>query len=319
MEELLERYNSLSQSVKLAALAVCSLLAAYYSYDSSVVAANTEQAGALEEQTKLEEELSSISSAGQSIVALEAELKKADDEINSLVELLPPEPEVEKLLGLFSAAAKNSGVHLSEYVLESGDKDKNKPPAAAPPLPTPTPASGAPVTLPINPIEVKSAPNAMDDMSDRVRIDTVIIGSYPKIVSFLDKVTSFTRVIRVASVNFNLNTIMEDIGPSAPPSIVTPTSNLNIGTIPLLNPSSIIPEPAMLKKEIHMVEAKVSFFVYSQKINKNPGADALTMSSIAPVDPKQVPASVPPENSGANPAEAGALSAKPLSSPSGEK
>jgi hypothetical protein len=145
MEELLEKYKSIPPLGKLGILLLGMALALYYSYDSVVVPAKADQASAMEEQAKLEDELKSISSVGQSIVALESEVKRADDEINSLVELLPLEPAVDKLLGLFSSAAKLSSVTMTSFVPEQVQKKEDnmgagtKPPPLVPASP---PASG---------------------------------------------------------------------------------------------------------------------------------------------------------------------------------
>jgi hypothetical protein len=143
-------------------------------------------------------------------------------------------------------------------------------------------------------------------------ISVTLKGTYAKVLTFLDKVTSFTRVVRINSVSFTADKSSESAS-GAPNSFASSANNSADGSD--ANKQNKTEKPP----ERNLVTADVKFYVYFQKLNKDPGSDALKLpASAAPLANAEGTESSP--TSVENPAEKSSeaetptegMSAKPL-------
>jgi Tfp pilus assembly protein PilO len=196
VEKYIEHYRKLTPQLKILILIVLCALSAAYSWYESVEPAFAAHQMVVEEMAQLDGEVESLNKAGQNIVAVESELRKADEEIALLLDLLPSDPEIDRVLNYFATASKETGVELQEFVPEDAAKKKEVDAAAAqatPPV-APKPPEKAPVVPP--------PPTAADEVT-RTLVTVKLTGSFSQITAFLDRVLGLPRVLRVASFNYN--------------------------------------------------------------------------------------------------------------------
>jgi len=178
-------YRKLPIQLKLALLLLLTSAAAAYSYYESVEPAFAAHQAALDEMDTLEQEIEKLNKAGQSIVAIETELRKADEDISLLLDLLPGDPEVDRVLGYFATASKETGVEIRDFEPEAAGG---------------VGAQGAPT--PPAPNDKKESDTPAVEHVSKTPIKLKLHGSFVQLTSFLDRVLGLPRVIRVVSFDF---------------------------------------------------------------------------------------------------------------------
>lgn len=206
MEKFLEQYREMPAHVKAIILILLTAASAYYSYLEYVEPAFAVRQAAIDEMAALEQEIQSLNSAGQNIVAVEQEIRKADEDLFVLLELLPGDPEIDNVLGLFAAAAKESGVEIRDF--EPLENSAEAPPAAAPPaVPNPPAAdeqSGGPSDASQNAGASTSAEApVVDDSVTKTPIKLKVNGTFAQLAVFLDSTLGLPRVLRVVNLDLN--------------------------------------------------------------------------------------------------------------------
>jgi Tfp pilus assembly protein PilO len=200
VEKFLETYNKMKPEVKILILFLLTAATAYYSYVESVEPALAAHQTARDEMSSLEKELENLNQAGQSIVAVETELRKADEDITLLLDLLPGDPEVDRVLGYFASAAKETGVDIREFEPQDG----NEPKAGAEGTPSPE-------NLPPTPVAPEGAAAkggtasqvaVAEENVTKTPIKLKLHGTFAQLTTFLDNVLGLPRVMRVASFDF---------------------------------------------------------------------------------------------------------------------
>jgi Tfp pilus assembly protein PilO len=184
MSELYDRYSALSTQNKLIILCVLGCATAYFSYIESVESAQTALTDAKAADEQLMNDLEKHASTGQSITALETQKIKAEEEFSALLELVPKDVEVEKLLASFANSANDSGVAMVKFAPLPPSQQQ----AASNQAPPPTKGGEKNETT-------QSA--LSKDSFQRVTINVSLEGTFPQITSFFDKVLSLPRVVRI--------------------------------------------------------------------------------------------------------------------------
>lgn len=204
-ERLLEQYRRIPIQLKLVVLLLLTALVGAYSYYESVEMAIENLKKAEEEMAELDKQVESLNAAGQNIVAVQSEMRKADEEIAMLLDLLPAESEMERVLGFFAAAAKETGVEIKEFEPGKTDDPQPTPTPGAPGQPQPggipppvIPVPGAP-GAPGDPKAGKPPPPPVDESVRRQNVKVKLSGSFPQVVAFFDKVLGLPRVLRMTT------------------------------------------------------------------------------------------------------------------------
>lgn len=202
MEQILARLRALSAKAKLLILLAITGLCGFIGYTDAIEPAHTALDSAKAEDDQLSKELEGLSKASKSVVTIEGELKKIDEDLKLLMESLPTEAELEKVLGYLATSAKETGSDLREFKpIDSAAANPN-----GGQIPT---AIATPVSLldsaakPSNIAPV--APSAMDTVS-QVRFNIVVSGYYSQVVSFFDRVLSLPRVMRLETFTIKSET-----------------------------------------------------------------------------------------------------------------
>lgn len=201
MEELNEQFRTMDIRLKLALLAIITAAAGYFSYTEHIDPAHLDLAAAKSEDEALGTELASLSGTGQSRVRLEAETKKADEELLGLMESLPASLDIEKILAAFANSAKETGVEMVQFLPGEGNTGTGPGATATPPPPpAPPPTPGPDGTMP----RVVPTPAAISIEGNITRsaLKVTILGTYPQIVAFFDRVLGMPRILRLESFRF---------------------------------------------------------------------------------------------------------------------
>ena len=194
MNELIERYKLIDIKLKLIFLLVLCAIIGFMSYEESIVPAQDAFEAAKNEAEKLDIEVASLSKSGQSVVAIEAELRKSDAEITNLLELLPDDAELDRVLGYFANAAKDTGVEIKEF--NPGEEGGKPGPDNAPDLPFPGPG-GADPGRKKEPLDKAPAPKALPVRTTKLKV--VLEGSFPQVLTFFDKTLGLPRILKIDS------------------------------------------------------------------------------------------------------------------------
>jgi Tfp pilus assembly protein PilO len=189
LEQVFEQYNAMKMKVKALLLAVIAALTGYYSYQDSVETAQTNLQQAKQAEEQLSNELNSFSKGGQSVTAIEAQIRKSQEELAQLFELIPKSVEIDRLIANFADAARDSGVSMIRFA----------------PTPTTGPASqgnsltgSATGTSTASSLQAGFVSENLKDFSISVTLE----GTFPQTVLFFDKVLSLPRVVQLKKFNF---------------------------------------------------------------------------------------------------------------------
>lgn len=173
MAGLSEEYQQLPPIARfILGVLVCGLVF-YYFYGESI----EPRSETLEEKKqaieKLEIEFKQISAAIITPITLEEELTKANREHKKILEQLPTEPSIEKILNEFASISRLTGTEINEFMPEK----KNS-------------TSATPVQ------ETTAAESSSETSSSEISLK--MSGTFTSIVSFLDMTMTIPRVIRMS-------------------------------------------------------------------------------------------------------------------------
>jgi Tfp pilus assembly protein PilO len=289
LEQIAEQYQHLSLQVKAIIVASLFIGSGYFSYSDNVTTAQQALQIATDAEAKLTTDIANFNKSGQSLSSIEAQKRKAEQELLELFALLPRDLEIDVLIANFSDSAKASSVKMTSLKPEgSTDATTLAPPPVAP-ASTPAPASTstpAPATT-AEPASTASSGLPAQDFTSKTAFSVNIEGSFPQIVTFFDRVLNLKRVIRLDSFELTPITATAAVAiPGMSDGSTTKTEATHDGS-PILS-------------------AKVKFAVFMQKgdspnLQLTPNIPAATQTAAAP--------SATPEG----------LSAKPLAPAPGEK
>lgn len=196
LEEVAERYKLLNIKHKAIILLVFFVLFGYLSW-SSVEIAEADLESAKNENQELETKIQELSNSGQNLVAVEAKRRKAEQDLSALMELLPEDVEIEEVLAILSAAARDTGVIINKFEPMNPDDPVGK--AQAPSL-----ALGNPSQPPPPGGGMGISPSG-GDTTQEVSFKISINGTYAQMTSFFDRVLSTPRIIRLTDFNYKVD------------------------------------------------------------------------------------------------------------------
>ncbi|MEY2987768.1 MAG: hypothetical protein RJB13_1289 [Pseudomonadota bacterium] len=169
-----EDYQQLPPIVKLlVGMTICAL-AAFYLYTETIEPRQITLSEKQEKLTNLEEQLKSISVKIVTPISLEEELAKSNREFKKILEQLPSEPSIEKILNEFASISRLTGTEIQEFVPANERKEIR------------------PVSQPNN-----AATSTATDETNSSDISLKMSGTFTSIVSFLDMAMTIPRVIRM--------------------------------------------------------------------------------------------------------------------------
>lgn len=193
MEHFLAQYAKIKRHHKIIISILTLIALLYFGYENEVVPADAQLVSAKDAANGLENEIATLKDLTQSMVVIQDNLKRAQQEMDEIKAKLPEQPDLEGLLASLSDAAKSAGVtivsfepkeHTSSGDANSGGSGQNIPggpgPAAAPQSAGTTGASGGDEAL-----------------AFKTNIDVKVSGTFSQIVLFYDKTLHFDRIIHL--------------------------------------------------------------------------------------------------------------------------
>lgn len=179
MAGVAEEYQQLPPVLKLLISAAICGLAGFYLYTETIEPKEITLIEKKTELTKLEDELKSISTTIITPITLEEELAQANREHKKILEQLPAEPSIEKILNEFASISRLTGTEIVEFVPTSeGNNQQSQIQTAG------------------------SIPQSSIDETNSSDISLKMSGTFTSIVSFLDMAMSIPRVIRMGDFEF---------------------------------------------------------------------------------------------------------------------
>lgn len=179
MASLAEEYQQLPPIVKFLIGLTAVGLTAFYLYTETIEPREFDLKDKQQSLTELENQLKQISSTIINPITMEEELARANREHKKILEQLPTEPSVEKILNEFAAISRLTGTEIQEFI------------------PTPD-QNNSQTTVQSNP---ESQSNTGDETSSS-EIALKMSGTFTAIVSFLDMAMTIPRVIRMDDFEF---------------------------------------------------------------------------------------------------------------------
>lgn len=173
MANFTEDYQQLPPAVKLLLSVVICGVVSYYFYIESIEQREYTLAEKQESLQSLEAELKQISSTIITPITLEEELARANREHKKILEQLPAEASIEKILNEFASISRLTGTEIHEF-MPASDKTTE-----------PNTAQG-------------TEPKLETDETNSNEISLKMSGTFTSVVSFLDMAMSIPRVIRMS-------------------------------------------------------------------------------------------------------------------------
>ncbi|NBW80201.1 hypothetical protein EBR21_00455 [bacterium] len=198
MADFLKKYEQFPVAFKLLGAIGLVAFSGYIAWDEFVVPKLAVLDEKIAEQTKIEDELKILNKDFVSPVTLDEELAVANREFKRLVELLPQDASVDRVLNDFASLARVTGTEIREFV-----------PSAELTL---TPAAGQGVVVPPpgtqqnnnqnnqnNPNNKQQEGKAIVELEDSnaIGLQMKMFGSFPAVVSFIDMAMTLPRVVRI--------------------------------------------------------------------------------------------------------------------------
>ncbi|MFZ9520155.1 MAG: hypothetical protein ACO3A4_06730 [Silvanigrellaceae bacterium] len=188
MADFLKKYEQFPVAFKILGAIGLVSFSGYLAWEEFVVPKVTVLDEKIAEQTKIEEELRILNKDFVSPVTLDEELAVASREFKRLVELLPQDASVDRVLNDFASLARVTGTEIREFI-----------PSAELTL---TPAAGQGIQVPPppqNPNNQQQQSKAVVEQEDTnaIGLQMKMYGTFPAVVSFLDLAMTLPRVVRV--------------------------------------------------------------------------------------------------------------------------
>jgi len=184
MATLSSQYEQLPPIARLGLSLLLMAVVAWYVWDDMVMPKQEILTAKNDELTKIVNELRD-SNTLVSPVSMEEELNKANREYKKMIELLPDEPAIEKILNDFASLSRLSGVEIREFMPVT-------PPSAAAAQGAPITGVSAPTT---DPALLQTV--SVDEDTSSITISVKLQGTFSSMVSFMDMAMSIPRVIRI--------------------------------------------------------------------------------------------------------------------------
>ena len=193
MTEIVRKYEQLPLAAKFFGGLFIIAVSGYLAWEEFVVPKQTVLEEKMSDLEKVESELKTINKDFISPSAMEEELASANREFRKLIELLPQEPSVDRVLNDFASLSRVTGTEIREFV-PSAELNANS---------TISPggqfiAQSTQVSQSNNNAGDPSK-NAIIDLQDTnaIGLKLKMFGTFTAVVSFLDMAMALPRVVRI--------------------------------------------------------------------------------------------------------------------------
>lgn len=192
MADIVRKYEQLPGAVKFFGGLLIIATSGYLAYEEFVIPKQAVLDERLNELEKVEGELKSLNKDFVSPSAMEEELSAANREFRKLIELLPQEPSVDRVLNDFASLARVTGTEIREFVPSSELNATNTVPQGGQFI-----GGASPQQQQNN--SGDAAKSAIIDLQDTnaVGLKLKMFGTFTAVVSFLDLAMALPRVVRV--------------------------------------------------------------------------------------------------------------------------
>jgi Tfp pilus assembly protein PilO len=206
---ILDLNDKLQEVPKPAKIVVAILLicgSGYYSWDKRIPPARKRLESAQRESASLDNEIAQLRQQLQSLEALQEQLQIAENSLRGLLQFLPTDMEIAKLLANFSERARMTAVEIKQFLPGTPNViiQRSSPPPSGNTggggAGNPNSGGGGNTS---NQSSQSNSGLASSPMS-QVPVKVSAVGTYHEIVQFLDKMMELPRIIKIE--NFVLQT-----------------------------------------------------------------------------------------------------------------
>lgn len=190
MSQLIRQYEQSPFVAKLFGALVLIGGSTYYAWDEYITPKVYIIEGKDAEKTKIEDELKAINRDFVSPVSMEEELTVANREFKKLVESLPQDSSLDRVLNDFASLSRVTGSEIREF----------KPGSELKALPDPTkPQPTNQIVPPPQNNNINDKGTAVKELDDvnAIGIQVKMFGTFTALISFLDLAMSMPRVVRL--------------------------------------------------------------------------------------------------------------------------
>jgi Tfp pilus assembly protein PilO len=186
MDNISAQYDQLPPIVKISAALIILAATGYTSWSEKIVPKQDSLAEKTSQLEALTQKLKSISNSLESPLSLEEELAKANREFKKLLDLLPAEAAIERVLNDFASISRIAGTEIREFT-PAGDSKTGDARSTEPKPPSTGTGTGTG-----NSSAAENSPDA-----NTAKIAVKMNGSFSSIVSFIDQAMSLQRIVRI--------------------------------------------------------------------------------------------------------------------------
>jgi Tfp pilus assembly protein PilO len=172
MENFSAQYDQLPPFLKIILALGMVVGTSYYYWTDIVIPKEETLVSKKEELEKLTVKLKSISNSLESPLSLEEELAKANRDFKKLLDLLPSETAIERVLNDFASISRITGTEIREFTPAFDGKVSNATAGSAGPANSSPDANSAKIAVKMN-------------------------GTFSSIVSFIDQAMTLQRIVRI--------------------------------------------------------------------------------------------------------------------------
>jgi Tfp pilus assembly protein PilO len=172
MENFSSQYDQLPPFLKIILALGIVAGTGYYYWTDIVIPKEETLVSKRDELEKLTMKLKSISNSLESPLSLEEELAKANRDFKKLLDLLPSETAIERVLNDFASISRITGTEIREFTPSSDGKFSNATAGSAGPANSSPDASSSKISVKMN-------------------------GTFSSIVSFIDQAMTLQRIVRL--------------------------------------------------------------------------------------------------------------------------
>ncbi|MEY4065069.1 MAG: Pilus assembly protein PilO [Pseudomonadota bacterium] len=188
MDNISAQYDQLPPIVKISAALIILAATGYTSWSEKIIPKQESLAEKTSQLEALTQKLKSISNSLESPLSLEEELAKANREFKKLLDLLPAEAAIERVLNDFASISRIAGTEIREFTPAGDSKSGDARSTEPKPPSTGTGNSSA----------AETSPDA-----NTAKIAVKMNGSFSSIVSFIDQAMSLQRIVRIQDFEIN--------------------------------------------------------------------------------------------------------------------
>jgi Tfp pilus assembly protein PilO len=211
MNELMQKYEQASTAIKVLFALLIVGCVGYFAYDEFIVPKMNLIKEKEAELSSIQSEIDLLNRDSVKASTIEEELANANREFRKLMEALPQEPAVERVLNEFASLSRITGTEIREFT-PSADLVAIAPmlqgsPSAQSGLGTP--GQPLPQNNTANPNMAQNKAVVEFDDTNAVGLQLKMFGTFSSVVSFLDMAMSLPRIVRIQ--DFEIVNVEKDL------------------------------------------------------------------------------------------------------------